>query len=44
MLKHQANGNHSADKSFIVLDKFHIKILHLLWTTLGIKLHFEKNK
>ena len=31
VLKHQAISTHSADKLFIILDPFHIKILHLLW-------------
>ena len=29
VLKHQAISIHNADKTFIVLDQFHIKISHL---------------
>ena len=34
VLKHQAISIHNADWIFIVLDHFHIKILHLWWTKL----------
>ena len=31
VFKHQAISIHNADKTFIVLDQFHIKILHIWW-------------
>ena len=42
VLKHQAISIHNADKTFIVLDQYHIKISHLWWTTLQNKITFLK--
>ena len=42
VLKHQAISIHNADHIFIVLDQFHIKILHLWYTTLENKITFWK--
>ena len=43
VLKHQAISIHNADLTFIVLDQFHIKILHIWCTTLENKITFWKN-
>ena len=42
VLKHQAISIHNADQIFIVLDQFHIRILHLWCTTLENKITFWK--
>ena len=42
VLKHQAISIHNADYTFIVLDQFHMKILHLWCTTLENKTTFWK--
>ena len=42
VLKHQAISSHSADKIFILLDHFHIIILHLLLKTLENEITFWK--
>ena len=42
VLKHQAISIHNPDYTFIALDQFHMKILHLWWTTLKNKVTFWK--
>ena len=42
VLKHQAISIHNPDYTFIVLDQFHMKILHLWWTTLENKITLWK--
>ena len=42
VLKHQAISIHNADWTFIVLDYFHVKISHLLGTTLQKKTFLKK--
>ena len=42
VLKHQAISIHNADETFIVLDKFHIKILHIRWTPSENEITFWK--
>ena len=42
VLKHQAIIIHNADWTFIVLDKFHIKILHIRWTASESEITFWK--
>ena len=42
VLKPQAISTHNADTTFLVLDQFHDKILHLWWKTLKNKLNVEK--
>ena len=42
VLKHQAISIHNADETFMVLDQFHIKILHLCCTRLENKITFWK--
>ena len=44
VLKHQAISIHNADLTFIVLDQFHIKILHKWCTRLENKITFWKNE
>ena len=44
VLKHQAISIHNADKTFIVLGKFHIKRSHLCYTTLENNIIFKKNQ
>ena len=41
VLKHQAINNHSDDQISHVLNQYHTKILHLLWT-LEIEITFKK--
>ena len=42
LLKHQAISIHNADLTFIVLDQFHIKILHIRWTASENEITFWK--
>ena len=42
VLKHQAISIHNADLTFIVLDQFHIKILHIRWTASQNEITFWK--
>ena len=42
VLKHQAITIHNADLTFIVLDRFHIKILHIRWTASENEITFWK--
>ena len=42
VLKHQAISIHNPDYTLIVLDQFHMKILHLWWTTLENNITFWK--
>ena len=42
VLKHQAISIHNTDLIFIVLDQFHIKILHTRWTASENEITFWK--
>ena len=42
VLKHQAISIHNADLTFIALDQFHIKILHIRWTASENEITFWK--
>ena len=42
VLKHQAISIHNADLTFIVLDQFHIKLLHIRWTASEKEITFKK--
>ena len=42
VLKHQAISIHNADQTFIVLDQFHIKLLHIRWTASENEITFLK--
>ena len=42
VLKHQAISIHNADLTFIVLDQFHIKLLHIMWTASENEITFWK--
>ena len=43
VLKHQAISINNADQTFIVLDQFHIKLLHISWTASENEITFWKN-
>ena len=43
VLKHQAISIHDVYLTFIILDRFQIKILHLQWTILENKITLWKN-
>ena len=42
VLKHQAISIHNVDYTFIVLDQFHIKLLHIRWTASENEITFWK--
>ena len=42
VLKYQAISIHNADETFIVLDQFHLKLLHIRWTASENEITFWK--